>query len=244
MKILALESSALAASAAILEDEIITAEYTTCFKKTHSETLLPMTDEIVRMTGTDLKTLDAVAVSAGPGSFTGLRIGAAQAKGLAFSLNKPLIGVPTLHAMAYGLYGSQYIVCPIMDARRSQVYTGLFEFRDGKMIVLMDSAALSVEELAHEAKQWSEKLGKKLFFLGDGVPVYREAIKALFDEEVFFAPASLRCQKASHVAVLAAEYYREGKISDAMSFLPVYLRKSQAEREREAAGLSTEPAEI
>ena len=132
MRILALDSSGLVASAAVVEagaaDEITIAEYTVNYKKTHSQTLLPMLDEIARMVELDLDTIDAIAVAAGPGSFTGLRIGSATAKGLGMALKKPLIHVPTLEGLAYNLCGTDKIVCPIMDARRGQVYTGIYEF--------------------------------------------------------------------------------------------------------------------
>ena len=131
MKILGIESSSLVASVAILTDDVITAEYTVNFKKTHSQTLLPMIDEVVRMTETNLEEMDAIAVSGGPGSFTGLRIGSATAKGLGLALEKPLIHVPTIEAMAYGCFRSSDIICPIMDARRNQVYTGIYCF-DGE----------------------------------------------------------------------------------------------------------------
>ena len=124
-KILGIESSSLVASVAILDGDTITAEYTVNHKKTHSQTLLPMLDEIVRMTEQNLEDLDAIAVSGGPGSFTGLRIGSATAKGLGLALEKPLIHVPTLDAMAYNLYGCGERICPIMDASRGQVYLSL-----------------------------------------------------------------------------------------------------------------------
>ena len=130
MKILGIESASLTASAAIWEDDMLTAEYTVNHKKTHSQTLLPMIDEIVRRTETDLKTLDAIAVSGGPGSFTGLRIGSATAKGLGQALDKPLIHVPTLDAMAYEHFGTDRLICPMLDARREQVYCGLYEFHE------------------------------------------------------------------------------------------------------------------
>ena len=129
MKILALDSSGLVASAAVVEDDITIAEYTINYKKTHSQTLLPMLDELRRMTELDLHTIDAIAVAAGPGSFTGLRIGSATAKGLGFALDIPIIPVPTVDALAYNLYGSDKLICPLMDARRNQVYTGLYTFR-------------------------------------------------------------------------------------------------------------------
>ena len=128
MKILALDSSGLVASAAIVEDDVLIAEYTTDYKKTHSQTLLPMLDEIRQMIDLDLHTIDAIAISAGPGSFTGLRIGAATAKGLGLALNLPLVEVPTLEGLAFNLWGTDKLVCPIMDARRNQVYTGIYEF--------------------------------------------------------------------------------------------------------------------
>ena len=135
MRILALDSSGLVASVAVVEkdgEETSTiAEYTVNYKKTHSQTLLPMLDEIAHMTELDLNTVDAIAVAGGPGSFTGLRIGSATAKGLGLALKKPLIHIPTLEGLAYNLWGTDKIVCPIMDARRGQVYTGIYEF-DGK----------------------------------------------------------------------------------------------------------------
>lgn len=126
MRILGIESSSLVASTAIYEDGITMAEYTVDFKMTHSQTLLPMIDEMVKLVGIDLNTIDAIAVSGGPGSYTGLRIGSATAKGLGLALEKPLVHVPTMDAMAYNLYGTSALICPVMDARRGQVYTGLY----------------------------------------------------------------------------------------------------------------------
>ena len=127
MRILGIESSSLVASVALVTDDILTAEYTVDFKKTHSQTLLPMLDELIRMLGIEMDTIDAIAVAGGPGSFTGLRIGAATAKGLGLALDKPLIHVPTVDAMAYNMWGASGLVCPIMDAKRRQVYTGLYQ---------------------------------------------------------------------------------------------------------------------
>ena len=129
MKILGLDSSGLVASAAVVEEDVTIAEYTVNYKKTHSQTLIPMLDEIKRMTELDLHTLDAIAIASGPGSFTGLRIGSATAKGLGLALDIPIIPVPTVDALAYNFYGCSALVCPLMDARRNQVYTGLYEFQ-------------------------------------------------------------------------------------------------------------------
>ena len=128
MKIIGIDSSGLVASVAILEDNKLVAEYTVNNKKTHSQTLLPMLEEIVASSGLDMKEIDAIAIAAGPGSFTGLRIGSATAKGLGLALKKPIVPVSTLEALAYNLYGTDSLVCPIMDARRNQVYTGIYEF--------------------------------------------------------------------------------------------------------------------
>lgn len=229
MKILGIESSSLVASAALWENDVIVAEYTVNFKKTHSQTLLPMIDEIVSMTDTDLHTIDAIAVSAGPGSFTGLRIGSATAKGLGLALKKPLIHIPTIEAMAYQCFSSQYMVCPIMDARRNQVYTGLYTFSDGMQRV-MEPSALDVRELMEKINT----MGKPVLFVGDGIPVYRDQIEKLAAVFCCFAPAFMNRQRGAAVASLGAVYWKEGKIESAAEHQPNYLRKSQAEREREA----------
>ena len=128
MKILALDSSGLAASVAVTEDDCLLAEYTVIYKKTHSQTLLPMLEEVRKLIELDLNSLDAIAVASGPGSFTGLRIGSATAKGLGLALGKPLVEVPTLEGLAYNLCGTEKLVCPLMDARRGQVYSGIYTF--------------------------------------------------------------------------------------------------------------------
>ena len=128
MRVLAIDSSGLTATVAIVDENETIAEYTVNYKKTHSQTLLPMIDEMVKMTETDLNTIDAIAVAGGPGSFTGLRIGSATAKGLGLALGKPLIHVPTVDGLAYSVYGCEDLICPIMDARRNQVYTGIYTF--------------------------------------------------------------------------------------------------------------------
>lgn len=240
MKILALDSSGLVASAAVVEDDVLIAEYTTDYKKTHSQTLLPMLDEIRRMIDLDLHTIDAIAISAGPGSFTGLRIGAATAKGLGLALNLPLVEVPTLEGLAFNLWGTDKLVCPIMDARRNQVYTGIYEFCTAEdtvagtehlqeMHILKNQCAISVEELVSELNG----LGREVIFLGDGVPVYRDQIREKLRVPFSFAPASNNRQRAASIASLGAVYYAQGKTVTAEEHEPEYLRKSQAERERE-----------
>ncbi len=228
MKLLALDSSGLVASVAVVEDDNMLAEYTVNYKKTHSQTLLPMLDEIVRMTEQDLGTVDAIAVAAGPGSFTGLRIGSATAKGLGLALDKPLIAVPTVDALAFNLYGSSARICPIMDARRSQVYTGVYTFAGDEFRVLSPQRPQAVSDLVEELNAGEGEV----IFLGDGVPVYRKTIEEQMEVPFRFAPAHCNKQRAACVAVLGMRYFREGKYETAAEHAPDYLRPSQAERER------------
>ena len=172
MRILGVDSSGMVASVALVEDDLLVAEYSVNYKKTHSQTLLPMLDEIVKMTELDLNTIDAIAVAAGPGSFTGLRIGAATVKGLGLALEKPVISVPTCHGLAYNLWGSDKLICPIMDARRSQVYTGIYEFAKDGMQVFLDQSAMDIRALAEKLNA----MGREVIFLGDGCPVYASVL--------------------------------------------------------------------
>ncbi|MBR5268016.1 MAG: tRNA (adenosine(37)-N6)-threonylcarbamoyltransferase complex dimerization subunit type 1 TsaB [Lachnospiraceae bacterium] len=228
MRILAIESSSLVASVAIVEDGVTLAEYTANFKMTHSQTLLPMIDSMVGLFGIDLATIDAIAVSGGPGSFTGLRIGSATAKGLGLALNKPLIHVPTVDGTAYNLYGAKGLICPIMDARRNQVYTGIYRFEQ-KFEVVMEQDAMDIAELIEKLNS----MGERVIFLGDGVPVHENKIRELMTVPFDFAPAHMNRQRAASIATLGAVYFAEGKIQTAEEHGPDYLRKSQAERERE-----------
>lgn len=228
MKILAVDSSGLVASVAIVEDNTLVAEYTINYKKTHSQTLLPMLDEIVKMTETDLQSVDAIAVAKGPGSFTGLRIGAATVKGLALTLDKPVIGIPTVEGLAMNLYGADALICPLMDARRNQVYTGIYQFCDGELTVLEDQMAVGIDQII----QMLNERNQSVIFLGDGVSVYREIIEEKMMVPFSFAPAHQNNQRAGAVGVRAMSYYKQGKTESADDFVPEYLRLSQAERER------------
>ncbi len=234
MRILALDSSGLVASVAVAEtdgkEEQLIAEYTVNYKKTHSQTLLPMLDEVAKMTELDMESVDAIAVAAGPGSFTGLRIGSATAKGLGLALNKPLIAVPTLEGLAYNLCGTQAVVCPVMDARRGQVYTGIYEFQGNELITLEGQMAIAIEELGQRLLKYD----RRIVFLGDGVPVFREILtdQLLAGKDISFAPCNMNRQRAASVAALGIRYYRDGKFESAAEHEPDYLRVSQAERER------------
>ena len=189
-----------------------------------------MLDEIVSMIELDLNTLDAIAVAAGPGSFTGLRIGSATAKGLGLALNKPLVHIPTVDALAYNLYGTDRIICPLMDARRNQVYTGIYEFQNNRLHILEPQAAVSIQMIAEKLCA----LGREVIFLGDGVPVYRHQLTEILmaGQQFSFAPAHVSRQRAGAVGMLAVQYIREGEIETATEHTPDYLRLPQAERER------------
>lgn len=235
MKLLALDSSGLVASAAVVEDDITIAEYTLNHKKTHSQTLLPMLDEIKRMTELDLHTIDAIAIASGPGSFTGLRIGSATAKGLGLALDIPIIPVPTVDALAYNVYGSSQLVCPLMDARRNQVYTGLYTFQKGDNIDAAYDMHIIQKQCAVDISTIAELINEKekeVIFLGDGVAVYKDRIAELVRVRHSFAPACCNRQRASCVAALGLVLYREGIFETAAAHTPDYLRLSQAERER------------
>ncbi len=232
MKIAAIDSSGLVASVAILDGDTILAQYSVNYKKTHSQTLLPMLAEITEMTEFELNSLDAIAIAKGPGSFTGLRIGASTAKGLGQALEKPIIEIPTLEAMAYQLYGVERVICPLMDARRNQVYTGLYTFvtdnRTTEFVVLKQQCAISIDEMIDQVNA----IGRPVIFLGDGVPVNEEVLKEKTKVDFEFAPACCNRQNASALATLAVSYYKKGNYVSAAEHRPDYLRLSQAERER------------
>ncbi|MBQ8663865.1 MAG: tRNA (adenosine(37)-N6)-threonylcarbamoyltransferase complex dimerization subunit type 1 TsaB [Eubacterium sp.] len=228
MRVLGLDSSGLVASVAIVEDDNMLAEYTVNYKKTHSQTLLPMLDEIAKMIELDMSSIDAIAVAAGPGSFTGLRIGAATAKGLGFALDKPLISVPTVDGLAYNLHGSRDMVCPLMDARRNQVYTGLYEFTNMEMKAVLPQCAVGIDEIVAKVNE----LNRPVVFLGDGVAVFKAYIAENCTVPYSFAPAHMNKQRAAAVAALGLVYAAEGKMESAADHRPDYLRLSQAEREQ------------
>ena len=229
MKILGIDSSGLVASAAIADEKNIIAEFTVNNKQTHSQTLLPMIEKVVDMSGIELEQIDAIAIAAGPGSFTGLRIGSATAKGIGLALKKPVVSVPTLEGLAYRVSVFDGIICPIMDARRNQVYTGIYKMDKGNLVSLSEKKAVDIHEIMEELEKYDEKV----IFLGDGVEVQRETIEKEFKKEYCFAPIHLSKQSAAAVAVLGDIYFNQGKAEDAAEHKPIYLRKSQAERERE-----------
>ena len=225
MKILSVDSSAIVASVALCEDECLLAEYTLNNKNTHSETLLPMVESMLSFFSLEACDIDLFAVSSGPGSFTGVRIGTATIKGLAFAMEKPCVGVSTLEAIAYNLRFHKGLVCPVMNARRSQVYTALFR-SDGENITrLTDDCAIAISELDDILAQYNEEIA----LAGDG---YEICVKGLKKTNLRFVPERLRHQSAFSVAELAYKKYSDGETYTDRSLGVDYLRPSQAERER------------
>lgn len=224
MLILAFESSAKAASVALCRDGHLVSQYSQCSGLTHSHTLLPMAEDMLKNAELTLRDVDLIAVAHGPGSFTGIRIGVSTVKGLAWAGDTPCVGVSTLEAMAWhGLAAGSY-VCPVMDARRSQVYNALFEIRDGRPQRLCPDRPIALAELAEDVK----KLDAPVFLVGDGAAI----TKAFFDAQGIpcrVAPENLLWQDAWGVAMAAMDK----EPGNADSLLPVYLRLSQAERERQ-----------
>ena len=224
MLILAFESTAKPASAALVKDGQLLSQYTQCSALTHSRTLLPMAEDMLKNAELRLSDVDLIAVAHGPGSFTGIRIGVATVKGLAWAAEKPCVGVSTLEAMAWhGLAAGGYI-CPVMDARRSLVYNALFKIENGRPVRMTEDRPIALEELAKEVTA----LGAPVFLIGDGAALCFEYFTA-HGVPCVMAPDNLRWQDAWGVAMAAADKTP----GNADELLPVYLRLSQAERERQ-----------
>ncbi len=223
MKILALDSSAKVATVAVCTEEKILAQTVLDTGLTHSQTLLPICRSLLQNAAVTLAEIDAFAVSVGPGSFTGLRIGIAAVKGMAFGTDKPCVPVSTLEALGYNLRGLDGIACPVMDARRGQVYNALFSLQDGKVTRLCEDRAISLDDLAKELKNQSGSI----WLCGDGASLCA-ASPLMQSDSIRLAPMGLRTQQAASVA--AAAFFKQGVSARDLS--PRYLRLPQAERER------------
>lgn len=227
MKILALETSAKAVSAALTEDGKVLASGYQDTGLTHSRTLMPIVEHLFQNTGTTLADCDAVAVAAGPGSFTGIRIGVAAAKGLAFGADKPAVGVSTLAAMARNVSFSDGLIVCAMDARRQQIYNALFEAGNGELTRLTEDRAIALAELAEELRGDP----RPITVVGDGARLAYDYLNTN-DIPCRLAPPHLVMQNAASVALEAEALAREGKLVSAQELEPVYLRPAQAERLR------------
>ncbi len=225
MKILALDSTADVCTAAICDDSRLIAEMTVNTGNTHSQTLLPVVEQILKISETEISEIDAFACSTGPGSFTGVRIGSATIKGIAYGKNKPCVSVSTLDALAYNLIGYNGILCPVMNARRNQVYNAIYECNNGVITRLCPDRALSIEELDEELADCE----KQVYLCGDGYSITEKGFKKT---RIHFVPERQRLQNAYSVACCALEKYKMGDTLTDAELVPIYLRPSQAERER------------
>ncbi len=226
MHILGIDTCCMAATSAVIADDRLVAQVVQNNNKTHSQSIMPMIDFMLTQTELSINDIDGFAVSVGPGSFTGVRIGVATIKALAHPFNKPCIPVSTLEALAYNVVPFDGIICPILDARRNQVYTASF-LNDTKNR-LREDRALSVEELIAELKETD----KNIIFVGDGIGAYGDEIKSALGDKAIFASRSLRMNLASSVAEIGYEKMLNNETCSYADLKPTYLRMSQAERER------------
>ncbi len=224
MKILAIDSCSNVATGALMEDEVLVAQFSLNNKTTHSTKLLPQIEYMMKNAEAEFADIDLFAVTVGPGSFTGERIGVATAKALAHAANKPMVGVSALKAMAYNFKYTDYLICPIMDARREQVYTATFRWENDVLKTVNEDRAMALEDLL-------EEINEDVIFLGDGVPVFKDKIAERLGDKAHFAPANLLHISGSGVAEAGKEEYKKGNACDYASLVPTYLRLSQAERE-------------
>lgn len=229
MIILAVETSARVASVALSNDGYTLAEFTLNNKMTHSKALMPLIEEMLNSLEFEISEVDVFAVSEGPGSFTGLRIGVSTVKAFAYTLDKPIIMVSTLEALAYNVYPNAKKVCAIMDARNNQVFGGVFKAFKERYVLEGESFAIDIEALLEKLKIQDEEV----VFVGDGAILHQEVIKEKMSNLAKFPLGVNILQRASLICYLAKLYYDEGNISDAYSASPFYLRKSSAQQELE-----------
>ena len=227
MKILAIDSSAISAGCAIVDDNDIIAESFVKVGLTHSETLMPMIANTLANAKLKAEDIDFYAVSSGPGSFTGIRIGVAAIKGMAFTHNTPCIGVSTLEAIAWNCRGMDGVICAVMDARRQQVYNALFRADGNKLTRLCDDRAVSMEDLAAELINQKQKV----YLAGDGASLFHETM-GLSIPDVRLVPWHIRFARGSGVAMAAQRIYADNGAVSPDELVPTYLRPSQAEREK------------
>ena len=232
MKILGIECTASPVSVALYDDGRLTAEYFLNQKGTHAQTLLPMGENLLKMCGVKVNEIDSFAVTAGPGSFTGVRIGISAVKGLAQGLNKPCVPVSVLEAMAHSMKASECYVCAAMDARCSQVYNALFKVSGGRPERLCDDRALMIDELIPDLHSLFESDPERpIFLVGDGAEMLKSVLSAKGVGFVKVAPENVKLQRASGVCAAAEQLIQDGKTVTAKELLPFYLRLPQAERE-------------
>jgi len=222
MRVIAIETATMVGSIAIIDAARVISEITLNARATHSERLMAAIDRLLGDSGLAIDDMDGVAVSIGPGSFTGLRIGLSAAKGLSYASGKPLIGIPTLDALALNMTFSSYLICPIQDARKGEVYTALYRPGD-------NSPEKMTADIAVDPSALAGMITQKTVFLGDGVNRYRELLMKQLGELYNEAPIPLQLPRASNVAMLALKRLEKGDTDDPFTMIPRYIRKSEAE---------------
>ncbi len=231
MTILSVDSSYKPMSAAISRDGSLIAECFFSLGLTHSETLMPVIDEMLKRAGISLKEIDALAVTEGPGSFTGLRIGSGTVKGLSDALGLPIIPVPTLEVMAFNIFSPDSLICPMLDARRGNVYSAVYRHGGKSLENLMPQCIISLEDLTEKLIS----LGEKVIFTGDAEPLFREKIDEKLKLPHFYAPLNLRDQRAGALSALSEIKYDNGLAVKGADFKPLYIKETHAEEERKEA---------
>ncbi|NLW91224.1 MAG: tRNA (adenosine(37)-N6)-threonylcarbamoyltransferase complex dimerization subunit type 1 TsaB [Syntrophomonadaceae bacterium] len=230
MRILAIDSATPVAGVALLNDGILLKEEFSNYKKTHSETLMPMVDRVLRECECTVNDVDALAVTIGPGSFTGLRIGLALVKGLALATGIPVVGVSTLEVIAFNIYDSDALVCPLLNARKGEVYCAFYQAGGIKPVSLADMRACSPEEFVQQALTIMDANNKtSLILLGDGFSPYQEFFLERLGDKMVSAPPHLMLPRASALAQLAADRVNNGQFDNVFTLSPVYIRLSEAE---------------
>jgi tRNA threonylcarbamoyladenosine biosynthesis protein TsaB len=223
MVTLAIDTATRSVGLALLKDESVLAEYFIRLRLTHSDSVLPAVEAILSAAGMDVGDVQLFALTHGPGSFTGLRVGVGIVKGLAMSTGGAIVGVSTLDALAQNLAFASHLVCPILDAKKGQIYTALYRpVEKGRLEKIEPDQAV-------DPAVFLRRITNPVIFLGDGVPVYGNLIRELLSSGAFFAPPNLQYIKPSAVALLGLEKYRRGEIADLMTFVPRYIRRSEAE---------------
>lgn len=226
MKILGIDTSGIVAGVSLIDDRKVLGEININYKQNHSVTIMPMIDTLLKMVNTELEEIDYIACCCGPGSFTGLRIGGATAKGIAHALDKKIVPISTLEMLAYNIFMSSKFIVPIIDAKGERVFTAIYKFENGKLKNILKETATTLQELL----KYIEENNIEPIFLGDAALIYKDKILNE-NKEYNFAPICHNMQKASSLASLAFEYAKEGKFVDYNNFEIEYLRKPQAERE-------------
>lgn len=234
MKILALDTSGNNCSVCILDENKVICDFNLSVGTTHSQTLLPMIDILKNFSNIDLDDIDVLACSIGPGSFTGLRIGIATIKGFALSLNKKVIGVPTLVGLAYNTTHFDGYICSVLDAKNDNVYAGIFKYENGKPILKDNYVTDNISTLINILKEKNDKI----LFVGDGALTFKEKFENVLGNKAFFAPVHLNNQLSSSIAKAALDKALLGEYDDYNALNPLYLKKSQAERMLEQNGKS------